>query len=199
MLVLIERNGTGRRKNSCSPPKRTQRKVNMKNSLDLTEEFYVGDWYVEPELGRLTKNGKTQQLEPKIMRVLVCLAQNNGGVVKKEDFLTNIWEGLHVTQHVLTRTISEIRRVLGDDPQNPRFIQTIPKIGYRMIASISDSNYQRPQATSRNSYPAMPMPTTHLQPSPSFRYFIAGVLTVCVGFAMLFLILIAAHGGGHSN
>jgi len=169
----------------------------MNTSLYLTDRFYADEWLVEPEIGRLTKDGEIRQLEPKIMQVLVCLAQNNGNVVRKEEFLTDIWEGVNVTQHVLTRTISEIRRVVGDDPQNPRFIQTIPKIGYRLIANVSESNYQRPQSVRAETYTAMQMPTGVIGINRNLLYFMGGILTVIVGLAMLLMIMINMHGHGN--
>ena len=71
------------------------------------------------------------------MDVLVCLAEHQGEVVKKEQFFETTWGDVNVTPHVLARAISEIRRTLSDEPQNPLFIQTVPKIGYRLIAPVS--------------------------------------------------------------
>lgn len=171
----------------------------MKTSLYLTDRFYVDEWLVEPELGRLSKDGETRQLEPKIMQVLVRLAENNGNVVRKEEFLTDIWEGVNVTQHVLTRTISEIRRVVGDDPQKPQFIQTIPKIGYRMIANISESNYERPRAVSDSNYTVTPATSVSIRSNPVFLYFVGGMLTVILGMAVLVTFLLVIHRAGNPH
>jgi DNA-binding winged helix-turn-helix (wHTH) protein len=172
-----------------------QEKTIMKTSFFLTDRFYLDEWLVEPELGRLTKGDEVRQLEPKIMQVLVCLAENNGNVVRKEEFLADIWEGINVTQHVLTRTISEIRRVVGDDPQNPSFIQTIPKIGYRMIAKISEPTYQGPPSHTREN--ALAMPSMQPRLNPVVMYFIGGAVTVVVALATLLMIFMNMHGGGH--
>ena len=169
----------------------------MNTSLYLTDRFYVEEWLVEPEIGRLTKEGEVRQIEPKIMQVLVRLAENNGNVVRKEEFLTDIWEGFNVTQHVLTRTISEIRRVVGDDPQKPRFIQTIPKIGYRLIANVSESNYQRPQPVIEKNPQATKIPSHALGIRRELVYFMGGILTVIVGLAMLLIFMINMHGHGN--
>ena len=71
------------------------------------------------------------------MQVLVCLAAHAGQVVPKEDLMRTVWPDTFVGDDVLTRAISELRRVLGDAVRNPRFIQTIPKSGYRLIAPVS--------------------------------------------------------------
>ena len=68
------------------------------------------------------------------MQVLVCLAEHAGQVVAKERLMRTVWPDTFVSDDVLTRCISELRRVFGDDAKEPRVIQTIPKSGYRLIA-----------------------------------------------------------------
>ena len=73
------------------------------------------------------------------MQVLVLLAAHAGEVVAKERLMRTVWPDAFVTDDVLTRAISELRRVFGDDAKESRFIQTIPKSGYRLIAPVSSS------------------------------------------------------------
>jgi Tol biopolymer transport system component len=70
------------------------------------------------------------------MQVLVLLAEHEGKVVTKELLFQTVWPDIFVGDEVLSRSISELRRALGDDSKAPRFIQTIPKGGYRLIASV---------------------------------------------------------------
>lgn len=70
------------------------------------------------------------------MQVLVLLASTPGELVAKERLLQTVWSGVFVGDDVLTRAISEIRRVLTDDARSPRVIQTVPKAGYRLIAPV---------------------------------------------------------------
>ncbi len=74
------------------------------------------------------------------MQVLVLLASHPGEVISKDRLLNTVWSGVFVGEDVLTRSISEIRRVLDDDARSPRVIQTIPKTGYRLIASVSQQS-----------------------------------------------------------
>jgi DNA-binding winged helix-turn-helix (wHTH) protein/Tol biopolymer transport system component len=76
------------------------------------------------------------------MQVLVCLVGHAGHVVTKQRLMGNVWPDTFVTDDVLTRAISELRRVFGDDVKAPRFIQTIPKSGYRLIAGVSSDSRQ---------------------------------------------------------
>jgi TolB-like protein/DNA-binding winged helix-turn-helix (wHTH) protein len=105
----------------------------------LQNDFHVGDSHqVEPSLNRVTGPAGTIRLEPKVMQVLVLLAAHPGQVVAKERLMATVWPDAFVTDDVLTRAISELRRVFGDDAKEPRFIQTIPKSGYRLIARVSN-------------------------------------------------------------
>lgn len=99
--------------------------------------FHVGEWLVEPTLNTLSKPDSTVRLEPKVMQVLVCLAEHPGKVISKDRLLQSVWPATFVTEDVLTRAVSELRHALGDDPRRARFIQTIPKGGYRLVASVT--------------------------------------------------------------
>jgi TolB-like protein/DNA-binding winged helix-turn-helix (wHTH) protein len=99
-------------------------------------DFRLGEWLVRPRLGSVQSNGRVERIEPKCMQVLVCLASRPGEVVSKEELMRAVWTDTFVTDEVLTRAISELRRTLSDDAKRPRLIETIPKIGYRIIAPV---------------------------------------------------------------
>ncbi len=96
----------------------------------------IGEWYVEPMRNRIRREGQEVQLEPKVMEVLLCLADHPEKTVTKEAFKERVWEGTVVTDDVLSRCISELRKVFGDDPSDPEYIETIRKTGYRLIAPV---------------------------------------------------------------
>jgi len=109
-------------------------------SRRLQNGFRIGEFHhVEPSLNSVTGPAGTTRLEPKVMQVLVCLAAQAGQVVPKERLMQTVWPDTFVGDDVLTRGISELRRVFGDDAKEPRVIQTIPKSGYRLIAAVSPS------------------------------------------------------------
>ena len=120
-------------------------------SKALQNGFRIGELHhVEPSLNSVTGPAGTTRLEPKVMQVLVCLAAQAGQVVPKERLMRTVWPDTFVGDDVLTRSISELRRVFGDDVKEPRFIQTIPKSGYRLIAGVSSNAGARPcRATTR--------------------------------------------------
>src|SRR5262245_37622086 len=98
--------------------------------------FSVGGWTVDPSLHSASGPSGEVRLEPKVMLVLVHLAEKAGQVVPKQRLLQDVWADTFVGDEVLSRAISELRRVFGDDPKVPRFIQTIPKGGYRLVAPV---------------------------------------------------------------
>jgi TolB-like protein/DNA-binding winged helix-turn-helix (wHTH) protein/tetratricopeptide (TPR) repeat protein len=99
-------------------------------------DFRLGEWLVRPRLGSVQCNGRIARIEPKCMQVLVCLTNRSGEVVSKEELIRTVWADTFVTDEVLTRAISELRRAVSDDAKHPRLIETIPKIGYRIIAPV---------------------------------------------------------------
>src|SRR5579864_9209482 len=78
------------------------------------------------------------QVEPKVMEVLVCLARRAGRVVTKDELVREVWEGRFVSDDVVWRSVRELRRALGDEARAPRFIETIPKRGYRLLVPVAE-------------------------------------------------------------
>jgi DNA-binding winged helix-turn-helix (wHTH) protein len=93
----------------------------------VDSDFRVGTWLVQPQLNSVSQNGIGARLEPKAMQVLVRLAESADGVVPKDRLLRAVWGDTFVTEDVLTRSISVLRRAFHDSAQQPRFIQTIPQ------------------------------------------------------------------------
>lgn len=83
---------------------------------------------------QLTVGGVIRPLEPKAFRLLQFLLENAGRAVSKEEILAAVWPDVAVTDNALTRAIAQLRKALGDDSKDPRFIETIPTVGYRFLA-----------------------------------------------------------------
>ena len=121
-------------------------------------DFRVGGWLVQPRLNRVSHGAAVVQVQPKIMDVLVLLAERPGEVVTREQLFRTVWAGTHVTEHALSRSISELRKIFKDSHRRPRVVETIPKIGYRLIAPVvkesapADDN-PRPQIPPRADAP----------------------------------------------
>jgi len=97
-------------------------------------EFELAGWRVQPSRNRLCRGEVSVRLEPKMMDVLVTLAKRPGQVLSKDEIADAVWPNLFVTESVITRAIAGLRRALEDDARTPRFIETIAKRGYRLVA-----------------------------------------------------------------
>lgn len=84
------------------------------------------------------RGGVEQRLRQKTFQVLVYLIVHRERLVSKLELFDAIWSGVAVTEDTLVQSIVEIRKALGDDPRAPRFIRTVPKAGYRFVASIDE-------------------------------------------------------------
>ena len=99
-------------------------------------DFHLGPWLVQPSLDRLSLEGRIVQVRPKVMDLLVYLAGSAGTVISKETLLNEVWRTEAISESALTRTITELRSAVRDDVAQPRFLETIPKRGYRLIAPV---------------------------------------------------------------
>jgi DNA-binding winged helix-turn-helix (wHTH) protein len=102
----------------------------------LQSGFRVGDWEVYPLENLLKGPNRECVLEPKVMDVLVLLARSQGGVVSRQQILDIVWADVVVGDEVVSRAISVLRTELGDDRKNPRYLKTISKRGYHLIANV---------------------------------------------------------------
>ena len=100
--------------------------------------FSAGKWTVEPELNLLRRESEERHIEPKVMKVLLTLASRQNHVFSKEELISVVWPDTFVSDDALTRCISILRRITDDDAHAPHFIQTVPKVGYRLVAPISE-------------------------------------------------------------
>ena len=110
----------------------------MKEEAEIATQtpFRVGEWYVDPDSGHLRCEEADVKLEPKVMEVLVCLAQHQGKVVSRETLEAAAWAGMVVGYDAVSGSIIKLRKALGDNSRNPRYIETVSKRGYRLISDV---------------------------------------------------------------
>lgn len=105
----------------------------MMTQIGRKSRFTLEDWIVEPEFNQLSLGNTTHQVEPKVMSVLLKLAGQAQRVVSKDEIIRSVWPDTFVGEDALTRCISALRHIFEDDPHNPRFIKTVPKVGYCLL------------------------------------------------------------------
>lgn len=111
--------------------------------------YRFDDVLIDVQNLKVTVSGEIRPLEPKAFRLLQFLIENSGRVVTKEEILQAVWAGTFVTDNALTRAITQIRKALNDDPKQPKYIETVPTVGYRFLAqrSLESAAAPRPAAT----------------------------------------------------
>lgn len=105
-------------------------------AVEPKKEFWLADWRVKPDLSEIEREGTVIQLEPRVMAVLVTLATKPGEVFSRQQLEQQVWQGMVLGYDALAKAINKLRDALGDDKKNPRYIQTISKKGYRLIAEV---------------------------------------------------------------
>jgi len=111
----------------------------------------IGDWLFEPRSRRLIAGQEERRLSPKAGAVLEALAESAGHLWSRDELLERVWPGVTVGEEVLTHAIAELRRILGDNFRDPRYIETVHKSGYRLKfpahhAPMTDAADRRPGA-----------------------------------------------------
>jgi DNA-binding winged helix-turn-helix (wHTH) protein/TolB-like protein/Tfp pilus assembly protein PilF len=98
--------------------------------------FRIGEWQVDCATNQISRPDETVRVEPKVMEVLMALADHPGEVVSRETLLAAVWPGVVVGDDALTQSIIKLRKALRDNPRSPSYIETISKRGYRVIATV---------------------------------------------------------------
>jgi len=117
-----------------------------------TTRLRVGAWCIDTERGEMTRDGETVRLDPRTLRLLLCLTGRAGGIVSADELLSQVWPGVVVTPDSMYQAIASLRRLLGDDPKQARYIATVPRQGYRMVAEVGP--WEEPSAPARPPAPA---------------------------------------------
>jgi TolB-like protein/DNA-binding winged helix-turn-helix (wHTH) protein/Tfp pilus assembly protein PilF len=100
----------------------------------------IGAWRVDPALDEISREGATVKLEPRAMRVLLCLADHAGQVVSVDQLLDAVWKDVVVTPDSVYQAVAGLRRALGDTSKEPAYIANVLRRGYRLVASVTPWN-----------------------------------------------------------
>lgn len=98
--------------------------------------YHFGDVVVNCANFRIEINGEIRSLTPRAFDLLVFFIEHRGRVIEKRELLEEVWRNTFVTDNALTKVIKELRRALGDEADSPRYIETVPRRGYRFIPDV---------------------------------------------------------------
>ena len=101
-----------------------------------TRDFRLGEWIVRTDRCCVERGNETRRIKPKAMQVLLRLQESRGDVVSKSDLFDAVWPNQSVTDDVLTNCVVELRKAFDDSPREPRYIETIPTRGFRLVADV---------------------------------------------------------------
>jgi DNA-binding winged helix-turn-helix (wHTH) protein/Tol biopolymer transport system component len=136
-------------------------------------DFRLGDWLVRPSLATIERGAEAVHVTPRSMAVLAYLAEARGEVVSRNDLLDAVWPGMSVTPDALSQCVVELRKAFRDDPKQPAVIQTIPKLGLRLLVPVTPAG-------------AVEAEKPPLRPRPSRIPLISGLIVVALaGTAVL--------------
>jgi DNA-binding winged helix-turn-helix (wHTH) protein/Tol biopolymer transport system component len=123
-------------------------------TTQTAHNFRFGAIEVHEQEFRATRAGEPVAIEPKAFRVLLYLLHHAGHLVTKNELLDAVWGETAVTESSLTRAIALLRRVLEDDPHQPRFIETVSTAGYRFICPVASDEDVAAVSTTKESIAA---------------------------------------------
>jgi TolB-like protein/DNA-binding winged helix-turn-helix (wHTH) protein len=117
-----------------------------KHEHNASASFTVGDWTVEPELGRLRSSEVEAALQPQVMELLVYLARHPNELISVDRMIEEVWHGKPMTSGSVYNALNTLRKTFGDRADQPRYIETIPRRGYRLIAEVQWNPSDEPSA-----------------------------------------------------
>ena len=149
--------------------------------MNLPKILVIKGWRIEPQLNRMTREGRVKQLEPRVMQVLCKLAEQPGEVFTRVELLDSVWQGVTVGEEALTRSVSELRKAFEDNPKEPAVIETIYKTGYRLLAPVETEESSTKEKTSERR----PFPFQIAGTGPIAAIFAATVFVVVITATLL--------------
>lgn len=138
----------------------------------LINHFYrFGEFTLDADQRVLLRHGKPLLLAPKLLETLLTLVENGGRIIEKEELMKRLWPDTFVEESNLTYCIVQLRKTLGDEARHPRYIETVPKRGYRFIVDVLESPAAAPERVASIAV----LPFLDLSPERDHDYFCEGL------------------------
>jgi len=147
----------------------------------------VGAWCVDPRTGQMSREGEVVRVEARTLKLLMYLAERAGEVVSIDELLSHVWSGVIVTPDSVYQGVAALRRMLGDDPKQPEYIATVPRLGYRMVARVGPWLEEPFDLTSRQAQGDQPPRPTPRQANGSRSLLIALAVGCLAALTVLLL------------
>jgi adenylate cyclase len=160
--------------------------------------FRFGDFSLDSGERQLLKDGVEVVLRPKAFETLLCLLERHGHLIAKSELLDRVWPDTFVSESVLDHCISEIRKALEDDPRDPRYLKTIPRVGYKFMNAAEEVIPTVPETTSATKAPPVwsiaVLPFANLSTDPNNEFFCDGLSEELInGLTKVSALRVVAH------
>jgi len=159
------------------------------------EKVSFGEYELDCNTGELRRDGVALKLQPQPARVLAILVRRSGEVVTRQELAEQVWgsETYVDFEHGLNFAIGQIRSVLGDGPEHPHFIETIPKRGYRFIAPVGD--HSAPEQAQARPEPVKAASSANSAKRSAVVYVVAGAVAAAIVIALAWAYLGSRSSG----
>jgi TolB-like protein/DNA-binding winged helix-turn-helix (wHTH) protein/Tfp pilus assembly protein PilF len=146
--------------------------------MPVASHYAFGEFRLEPKTRVLFRGGEMVPLYPKAIEVLTCLVEHQGGVITKEELMQRVWPDTFVEESTLTRSISALRKALGDTPDGHAFIRTVPKRGYRFVAKVYEASAEEAQYQTTQTVAGNPIPQRLRKVPKRSAWAVLGLMTL---------------------
>lgn len=168
--------------------------------------YHFGPYTLDAANHRLLRDSREVALRPKAYDTLLHLVRHHGRTVSKDTLLDAVWAGVNVSEAVLTHCIAEVRQALQDDARAPRFVRTLPKVGYAFIAGVESTDAgtdARPFLQGLSGKSPAPgiavLPFANLSADPENEYFCDGLSEELInGLSRIRELRVVAHSSSFS-
>ena len=166
-------------------------------------DYAFGPFMLDPADRRLLREGEAVEVTARYFDALLLLVTQDGRLVTKDRFHEEVWAGIPVTDEALTQCIRTLRKALGDDAARPRYIETVPRHGYRFIAPVMTAGAGTAEPATRETKPPAPSLVTDIAAAAlgggtagivgALGYLSAGLFGTGIGTASTLLVLISVN------
>lgn len=176
-----------------------RRPLEIRMAQQPTTKLLIGDWQIDPASGEIARQGRIARLDVRAMRLLLCLANRPGEVVSIDELIDQVWAGVVVSSDSVYQAVTSLRRQLGDDAKQPIYIETVPRLGYRMVAKVRP--LQNPAGAAQpTSQTGQAEPAPAAAPGPSrLRAGLAVAIAIGACVALVIVSLLQGNIAGNGS
>jgi adenylate cyclase len=164
----------------------------------VSRTFRFGDFSLDSGERQLLRDGVEVVLRPKAFETLLCLVERHDHLIAKNELLDRVWPDTFVSESVLNHCVSEIRKALEDDPRDPRYLKTIPRVGYKFMNAVEEVVPTGPETRSETKAPPVwsiaVLPFANISTDPNNEFFCDGLSEELInGLTKVSALRVVAH------